>query len=148
MSIETEQDLAGLTRIGAIVGRTLRAMAESVRPGMTTAELDAIGAALLRREGARSAPALVYNFPGANCISVNHQIVHGIPGRRVIQPGDLVKVDVTAERDGYIADYSGVRISRTGRRFRIAEAIVWNLLTPDQKPCGQAAMFSSWTFLD
>lgn len=51
-------------------------------------------------------------------------------------------------RDGFIADYSGVRISRTGRRFRIAEATVWNLLTPDQKPCGQAAMFSSWTFLD
>lgn len=51
-------------------------------------------------------------------------------------------------RDGFIADYSGVRISRTGRRFRIAEATVWNLLTPDHQPCGQAAMFHSWTFLD
>ncbi|MBC8010516.1 MAG: MEKHLA domain-containing protein [Burkholderiales bacterium] len=51
-------------------------------------------------------------------------------------------------RDGFIADYSGVRISRTGRRFRIAEATVWNLLTPDHQPCGQAAMFHTWTFLD
>lgn len=51
-------------------------------------------------------------------------------------------------RDGYIADYSGVRISRAGRRFRIAEATVWNLLTLEGKPCGQAAMFHSWTFLD
>lgn len=51
-------------------------------------------------------------------------------------------------RDGFIADYSGVRISRTGRRFRIAEATVWNLITPDGHPCGQAAMFSNWTFLD
>jgi methionyl aminopeptidase len=104
MSIETEQDLAGLTHIGTIVGRTLRAMAAGVRPGMTTAELDALGARLLEQAGARSAPALVYGFPGANCISVNHEVVHGIPGQRVIQPGDLVKIDVTAERDGYIAD--------------------------------------------
>lgn len=104
MSIETEQDLAGLTRIGAIVGQTLRAMAAGVRPGMTTAELDELGARLLGAAGARSAPALIYGFPGANCISLNHEVVHGIPGQRVIQPGDLVKIDVTAERDGYIAD--------------------------------------------
>lgn len=51
-------------------------------------------------------------------------------------------------RDGFIADYSGVRISKTGRRFRIAEATVWNLLTPEGHPCGQAAMFTTWTFLD
>lgn len=51
-------------------------------------------------------------------------------------------------RDGFIADYSGVRISKTGRRFRIAEATVWNLLTPAGQPCGQAAMFATWTFLD
>ncbi len=50
-------------------------------------------------------------------------------------------------RDGFIADYSGVRISRTGRRFRIAEATVWNLITPEGQPCGQAAMFNTWTFL-
>ncbi len=51
-------------------------------------------------------------------------------------------------RDGYIADYSGVRISRAGRRFQIAGATVWNLLTPANQPCGQAAMFDRWTFLD
>lgn len=50
-------------------------------------------------------------------------------------------------RDGFIADYSGVRISSTGRRFRIAQATVWNLITTDGRPCGQAAMFSDWTFL-
>ena len=51
-------------------------------------------------------------------------------------------------RDGFIADYSGVRIGTTGRRFRIARATVWNLLTPAGEPCGQAAMFSEWTFLE
>ena len=51
-------------------------------------------------------------------------------------------------RDGFIADYSGVRISKTGRRFRIDQATVWNLLTTSGAPCGQAAMFHQWTFLD
>jgi len=104
MSIETEKDLEALRRIGRIVGLTLREMAECVKPGMTTAELDDIGAAILARHGARSAPQLVYNFPGANCISVNVEVVHGIPGNRVLRAGDLVKIDVTAELDGYIAD--------------------------------------------
>lgn len=51
-------------------------------------------------------------------------------------------------RDGFIDNYAGIRISRTGRRFRIAHATVWNLLTPTNTPCGQAAMFSDSTFLD
>ena len=51
-------------------------------------------------------------------------------------------------RDGFIDDYSGVRIAKTGRRFQIARATVWNLLTADGTPAGQAAMFSEWTFLD
>jgi methionyl aminopeptidase len=79
-------------------------MKEAVRAGVTTAELDAIGEAVLRQHGARSAPRLVYQFPGANCISVNEEAVHGIPGERVLGPGDLVKLDVTAELDGYYAD--------------------------------------------
>ena len=59
---------------------------------------------VVRRHGARSAPALVYGFPGTVLISINEEIVHGIPGRRRIAPGDLVKIDVTLEKDGYIAD--------------------------------------------
>jgi hypothetical protein len=50
-------------------------------------------------------------------------------------------------RDGYIADYSGIRIASTGRRFRIHQALVWNLLTPSGEACGQAALFDCWTFL-
>jgi methionyl aminopeptidase len=104
MSITSEKDLEALRLVGRIVGLTLKEMAASVTPGMTTAELDAIGAAVLARHGARSAPQLVYNFPGATCISVNDEVVHGIPGARVLRPGDLVKLDVTAELGGYIAD--------------------------------------------
>ncbi len=104
MSIETNEQLAALEAIGRIVGRTLREMGSQVRPGVSTAELDAIGAKLLSAEGARSAPPLVYGFPGAVCISVNDEIVHGVPGPRLIAPGDLVKLDLTAEKDGYMAD--------------------------------------------
>src|SRR5262245_37583391 len=79
-------------------------MRKQVRAGATTAEVDVAGATVLEREGAKSAPITIYGFPAATCISVNDEIVHGIPSERVIMPGDLVKLDVTAEKDGYIAD--------------------------------------------
>ncbi len=110
MTIETEQDIESLKRIGRIVALVLRQMLDAIEPGMTTAELDALGAAWLRGHGARSAPQLAYNFPGATCISVNEQAAHGIPGPRVIQPGDVVNIDVSAELDGYFADTGGTRV--------------------------------------
>jgi methionyl aminopeptidase len=104
MTIENEADLEALKRIGGIVARTLQDMGRALEPGMTTRELDDIGAALLEREGARPAPALTYNFPGATCISVFPDIAHGIPGDRVLKTGDLVNIDVSAELNGYFAD--------------------------------------------
>jgi methionyl aminopeptidase len=104
MQIESEKDLQGLKRIGAIVAEAVRVMAAAIRPGITTAELDQIGAAYLARQGARPAPPLVYGFPGAICISLNDEAAHGIPGSRVIQPGDLINLDVSAELDGYFGD--------------------------------------------
>jgi methionyl aminopeptidase len=75
-----------------------------VRPGITTAELDRAAARILARHGARSAPRITYGFPGAICISVDDEVVHGIPGPRRLRAGQLVKLDVTAELDGYYAD--------------------------------------------
>ena len=86
------------------MAETLDALEQGVRAGVTTAELDGIAAALFRRRGARSAPALVYGFPGTVLISVNDEIVHGVPGSRQLRDGDLVKLDVTVEKDGYVAD--------------------------------------------
>ncbi|WP_295815118.1 type I methionyl aminopeptidase, partial [uncultured Nitratireductor sp.] len=114
-----------------------------------TAELDRVGAAVLDAHGARPAPALVYDFPGATCISVNEEVAHGIPGDRVIAAGDLVNIDVSAERDGVFADtgascvvssadprltrlcrdgkramWAGIGAVRTGARFAaIGEAV-------------------------
>lgn len=104
MTIRSDGDLTGMTQVGRLVGLALREMRAAVAPGITTAELDCIGAAFLRKHGARSAPQLVYGFPGFNCISVNDEAVHGVPGGRALRPGDVVKLDVTAELDGYIAD--------------------------------------------
>lgn len=104
MIVESEQDLAGLVAAGRVVRESLEAMRAAVRAGVTTAELDAIAAAIFHREGARSAPQLAYDFPGVTCISVNDQLVHGIPSARVLREGDLVKLDVTAELGGYMAD--------------------------------------------
>jgi methionyl aminopeptidase len=104
MSIESAADLAGIQHVGRVVALTIVAMTSAARIGMTTAELDAVAAATFRRFGARSAPQRTYNFPGVTCISVNDEIVHGIPGPRRLQPGDIVKIDVTAELAGFIAD--------------------------------------------
>jgi methionyl aminopeptidase len=104
MTIESKNDLASMRAVGQLVARALREMREAARPGLTTAELDDVGAAFLKRRGARSAPQLTYDFPGFNCISVNDEVVHGVPGLRVLRPGDVVKIDVTAELDGYMAD--------------------------------------------
>jgi methionyl aminopeptidase len=104
VSIKSNAEFDKLRTIGAIVARALRTMAAQTRAGITTAELNAIGARILAGSGARSAPPFVYGFPGDICISVNDEAMHGIPGARTIQPGDLVKLDLVAEKDGFYAD--------------------------------------------
>jgi methionyl aminopeptidase len=104
MSIKTAADRKGLEAAGTVVRLTLDALAAAVRPGITTADLDAVAAGVFKAHGARSAPLLVYGFPGTVLISVNDEVVHGVPGPRRIQRGDVVKLDVTVERGGYMAD--------------------------------------------
>ncbi|HTS13372.1 MAG TPA: type I methionyl aminopeptidase [Candidatus Limnocylindrales bacterium] len=104
MSIESYEELVALKAVGHICHLALRAMAGFLRAGVTTRDVADVGAKVMTENGARSAPAMVYGFPGAICISVNDEAVHGIPGEREIQPGDLVKLDVTFEKNGYMAD--------------------------------------------
>jgi methionyl aminopeptidase len=104
MSIKSDRELAQLQVIGRIVRKALDQMAAAVRPGITTAELSEIGSRVLSAEGARSAPPMVYGFPGDVCISVNEEAIHGIPGVRVLREGDLVKLDLVAEKNGFYAD--------------------------------------------
>jgi methionyl aminopeptidase len=105
MTIESEHDLKALTAVGRLVAVVLKAMLEAVKPGVTTADLDALGAELLQKYGARSAPIAMYKFPAATCISLNDEAAHGIPSaKRVIREGDLVNIDVSAEMGGYYGD--------------------------------------------
>jgi methionyl aminopeptidase len=121
VSIDSPQDLAGLKAAGAVVAAALREMEAACRPGVSTLELDAIAGQVFRARGARSAPKLVYDFPGETCISVNEEAVHGIPGSRLVAEGDLVKLDVTCELDGYYAD--AARTVRVGAVSADAERV-------------------------
>ena len=104
MTADSQKDIQALKAIGHICAETLRRMMEHARVGMSTRELDEIGRAFLEAEGARSAPQVMYQFPGATCISVSPVIAHGIPDEHVLHEGELIHIDVSAERDGYFAD--------------------------------------------
>jgi len=104
MSIKEPEELEGMRAAGAVVRQMIEAMTREVRVGITTAELDEVGAKVMHENGAQSAPILVYKFPGTNCISLNEEAVHGIPGSKAVREGDLVKLDVTIEKDGFMAD--------------------------------------------
>jgi methionyl aminopeptidase len=124
MTVENQQDIEALRRVGAIVSSVLKTLLDRTEPGMTTADIDAIGSRLLQESGARSAPQLMYQFPGATCISVNEEAAHGIPGSRRIEAGDIVNIDVSAELDGYFADTGGTRVvgPATAVQKRLIEA--------------------------
>jgi len=104
MTADTEEELEGLRASGRVVRDAMAAMEAACEPGVTTAELDAIGRAVADAAGAQSGPIITYEFPGFACISVNEEAVHGVPGSRRIEAGDLVKIDVTTELNGYFAD--------------------------------------------
>lgn len=104
MSITTAEELEGMRRAGRVVADALAAMRQAVVPGATPADIEAVGAEVLRHHGARAAPMLVYGAPCAAFVSVNDAVVHGLPTRIRLRAGDLVKIDVTPDLDGFIAD--------------------------------------------
>lgn len=107
----TQEEIDRLKEIGKIVATVVLEMKQQARAGMTTLELDELGGQILSRYGAVSSPKKRFNFPGHTCISVNQEVAHGIPSNRLLLPGDLINIDVCAERDGYVAD--------TGHSFQL-----------------------------
>ena len=105
MSITKEAERNGMEKASEAVAHTLKEMRNYARPGISTKQLDDFGAKLLADFGARSAPFLAYGFPGCTCISVNNEFCHGIPSAaRILQEGDLVNIDVSAELNGFWSD--------------------------------------------
>ena len=131
MSITSMEELENLKKIGSIVARCLKHMSKKLEPGMNTFDLDEIGRNFLELHGAKSAPKLVYNFPGTTCISLNHEAAHGVPSKaKKLNAGDLINIDVSAELNGYFAD--------TGGSFIIPP------VTPIKKKVCDVAMSSMW----
>ena len=104
MSIDSESDLENLKRVGAVVAEALAAMKAAVKPGVTPATLNEICGEVFGRRGAVSAPYLEYGAPVYAFVSVNEDVVHGLPTARPLEPGDVVKLDVTPHLNGFVAD--------------------------------------------
>ena len=104
MTIDGSDQLEKLKEICGICRDVLRAMGEKVKPGVTPKELDDFAGAMLAARGAQSAPILAYDFPGHTCISVGDAVAHGIPDDTPLLEGQLVNIDVSAEKDGFFGD--------------------------------------------
>jgi methionyl aminopeptidase len=102
--LKSPREIAIMREAGKVVARTRRLLQEATQPGMSTADLDRIAADEFSKGGAVSTAKGYFGFPGHICVSVNQQVVHGIPGPRKIKQGDVVKVDIAAKRNGYVAD--------------------------------------------
>lgn len=108
MSISKEYELIAMKKVSEAVATTLKKMREFAKPGITAKELDDYGGQILAEMGAKSAPRLTYGFPGWTCISINNEIAHGIPtDKKVLQEGDLINIDVSAELEGFWSDNGG-----------------------------------------
>lgn len=108
MSITNESELIGMKRISEVVGTTLKLMREYAKAGISTKELDEYGGEILKSYGAKSAPKMTYGFPGFTCISINNEAAHGIPSeKKILQEGDLINIDVSAELNGFYSDNGG-----------------------------------------
>lgn len=104
MIVTTQEEIQAFKKIGRICAEIREAMKEATVPGVTTKELDEIAGRMFAEAGAISGPKGEYDFPGYTCISVNHEVAHGMPGSKVIHEGDLVNIDVSGSLDGYFAD--------------------------------------------
>lgn len=104
ITVKSPRELDSMRKAGEIVGKTLDLLKASVEPGMTTRDLDRIAFKEITRNGATPTFKGYRGFPATICASVNEEIVHGIPGRRILKEGDLIKVDVGATIEGFIGD--------------------------------------------
>jgi Xaa-Pro aminopeptidase len=106
ITLKSNKELAIMREAGRVNALALQAAKAAIRPGATTAEVDAAAAEVLKKHGAKAAFLGYGNppYPAVTCVSVNEELVHGIPGKRRIQEGDLVSVDCGAIVEGYVGD--------------------------------------------
>lgn len=139
---KSTRELRYMRDAGRVVAQVFQELEKVIRPGVTTGELNALAEDFITRQGARPAFKGLYGFPAAICTSVNEQVVHGIPGLRRLEAGDIISIDIGAEINGYFGDaavtfpvgeispeaqrlvdvtrealYTGIRAARCGNRL-------------------------------
>ena len=112
-TLKSVRELESMREAGRIVAFAVQRMVAALEPGITTAELDRLGKGEIEKLGARPAFLGLYGFPATACISVNEEIVHGIPGDRIVADGDLVSFDCGAIVDGMYSDHAVTVIAGT-----------------------------------
>ncbi len=136
VEIKTPAQIAVMREAGLVVARTLQLLREAVRPGVSTGELDALARESIHAQGATSnflgygAGSSTQGFPGVICTSVNDEVVHGIPGRRVLCEGDVVSIDCGAVVDGWHGDAAitvpvGTVTDEVAELVRVTEDALW-----------------------
>ena len=131
---KTPAQLRGMVEPGLITAAMLHAVRAIIAPGVTTLDLDAAAAAVVRERGAESNFQLVRGYRHTTCVSVNEQVVHGIPSSRALEPGDIVSIDAGAQFQGWNGDSaitivvpgaSGERVSARERLSEVTEGSLW-----------------------
>ena len=130
IEIKSSDQLATMRAAGLVVARTLAALRDHVAPGITTADLDAVARDCLATEGATSSFLGYHGFPAVVCLSVNDEVVHGIPGPRVLVDGDLLSIDFGAIVDGWHGDAAitagvGTLSDADAELSRVTEESLW-----------------------
>jgi methionyl aminopeptidase len=130
VEIKSPEQISRMREAGLVVGETLELLRRTVEAGMTTADLDAVAEKAIRSAGATPSFLGYHGFPATLCVSVNDEVVHGIPGDRVIADGDLVSIDCGAIVDGWHGDAAitvgvGQVPDRALELIRVTEEAMW-----------------------
>jgi methionyl aminopeptidase len=104
INLKTDKEIEIIRANGRILAKTLELLGEKIKPGVRTKELDRLAEDFIRREGAYPAFKGYRGYPASICISIDNEVVHGIPGDRMIEEGQLVSVDIGVFKDNYYAD--------------------------------------------
>lgn len=102
--LKSKSELEYMREAGKIVAYTHLVLKDMIKPGVTTRELDELAELTIRKHGALPAFKGYHGFPGSICVSVNEQVVHGIPGEYVLKDGDIISIDIGTKKGGYFAD--------------------------------------------
>jgi methionyl aminopeptidase len=130
VEIKTPEQVDGMRKAGLVVGRTLELLRGAVRAGISTGELDAIAEDSIRSSGATPSFQGYHGFPASICASVNDEVVHGIPGGRVLAGGDVISIDCGAIVDGWHGDAAitvavGAVPAEVTELMRVTEEAMW-----------------------